>query len=263
MTARSEAESMAYESFAQVYDEFMEDTPYDQWLEYIKEIFKKHGLINNTNIVAELGCGTGNMTIRLAENGFDMIGIDISEEMLAKAIEKSQEKNLDILYLNQDMREFELYGTVDAIVAVCDSINYVTETEDLLEVFKLVNNYLEPKGLFVFDLNTIYKFDKVLGCNSFCETTENSAYTWENYYDADEKINEFYTNFFIKQENGFYERFEEFHYEKGYTIDEIIELIEEAGMEFEAVYDELTFHEPTERSQRIFFVAREKMKGRT
>ncbi len=130
-------------------------------------------------------------------------------------------------------------------------------------MFKLVNNYLEPKGLFVFDLNTIYKFDKVLGCNSFCETTENSAYTWENYYDADEKINEFYTNFFIKQENGLYERFEEFHYEKGYTIDEIIELIEEAGMEFEAVYDELTFHEPTERSQRIFFVAREKMKGRT
>ena len=137
MTARSEAESMAYESFAQVYDEFMEDTPYDQWLEYIKEIFKRHGLINNTNIVAELGCGTGNMTTRLAENGFDMIGIDISEEMLAKAIEKTQEKNLDILYLNQDMREFELYGTVDAIVAVCDSINYVTETEDLLEVFKL------------------------------------------------------------------------------------------------------------------------------
>ena len=223
MTARSEAESMAYESFAQVYDEFMEDTPYDQWLEYIKEIFKRHGLINNTNIVAELGCGTGNMTTRLAENGFDMIGIDISEEMLAKAIEKTQEKNLDILYLNQDMREFELYGTVDAIVAVCDSINYVIETEDLLEVFKLVNNYLEPKGLFVFDLNTIYKFDKVLGCNSFCETTENSAYTWENYYDADEKINEFYTNFFIKQENGFYERFEEFHYEKVYIIYQIIE----------------------------------------
>lgn len=253
---------MAYESFAQVYDKFMEDTPYDSWTEYLKEIFIKHGLVHNTNIVADLGCGTGNMTERLAENGFDMIGIDLSEEMLAKASEKARDKNLDILYLNQDMREFELYGTVDAVVSLCDSINYITESEDLLEVFKLVNNYLEPEGLFVFDINTIYKFDKVLGCNSFCETNENSAYTWENYYDTEEQINEFYTNFFIKQDSGLYERYEEFHYEKGYEIDEIIELIEEAGMEFEAVYDELTFHQPTERSQRIFFVAREKGKGR-
>lgn len=253
---------MAYESFAQVYDKFMEDTPYDQWTEYLKEIFKKHELINNTNIVADLGCGTGNMTERLAENGFDMIGIDLSEEMLAMAKEKAIEKKLDILYLNQDMREFELYGTVDAIVSMCDSINYVTEAEDLLEVFKLVNNYLEPEGLFVFDLNTIYKFDKILGCNSFCETTDNSAYTWENYYDSEERINEFYTNFFIESEKGLYERHEEFHYEKGYEIDEVIDLIKEAGMEFEAVYDELTFHQPTERSQRIFFVAREKGKGR-
>ncbi|MDO5387987.1 MAG: class I SAM-dependent methyltransferase [Clostridia bacterium] len=253
---------MAYESFAQVYDKFMEDTPYDLWTEYLKEIFKRHGLISNTNIIAELGCGTGNMTQRLAENGFDMIGIDVSEEMLAKAIEKSADKNPDILYLNQDMREFELYGTVDAVISVCDSINYITESADLLNVFKLVNNYLEPEGLFVFDLNTIYKFENILGCNSFCETTENSAYTWENYYDKDERINEFYTNFFIEQNDGSYKRFEEFHYERGYTIEEIIDLIEEAGLEFEACYDELTFHEPTERSQRIFFVAREKMKGR-
>lgn len=248
---------MAYESFAKVYDRYMEDTPYDSWTEYIKEIFKKHGLINNTNIIADLGCGTGNITERLAENGFDMIGIDSSEEMLANAQKKAREKNLDILYLNQDMREFELYGTVDAIVSICDCINYITDIVDLVNVFKLVNNYLEPNGLFVFDLNTIYKFENILGCNSFSETDEDSAYTWENYYDSDEHINEFYTNFFIKNEKGLYERYEEYHYERGYTIDDIIDLLEEAGLEFEAVYDELTFHEPTERSQRIFFVARE------
>lgn len=253
---------MAYESFAKVYDMFMEDTPYDRWTEYIKEIFKRHGLINSTNIIADLGCGTGNMTERLSENGFDMIGIDSSEEMLAIALEKAKEKNLDILYLNQDMREFELYGTVDAIVSTCDSINYVTESDDLLNVFKLVNNYLEPNGLFVFDINTIYKFEKILGGNSFCETTEGSAYTCENYYDSDEHLNEFYTNFFIERDDGLYERQEEIHYERGYTIDEIIDLLEEAGLEFEAVYDELTFHEPTERSQRIFFVAREVEKAK-
>ena len=250
----------AYESFAEVYDTFMEDTPYDRWTEYLKEIFKKHDLVNNTNIIAELGCGTGNMTQRLAQNGFDMIGIDISESMLAKAREKT-DSGLNILYLNQDMREFELYGTVDAVVSLCDSINYITEEEDLLSVFKLVNNYLEPKGLFVFDINTIYKFREILGCNSFCETTENSAYTWENYYDDEENINEFYTNFFIKDENtGLYTRHEEFHYEKGYEIDRIKELLEKAGLKFEAVYEELTFHKPTQRSQRVFFVAREKEK---
>lgn len=250
----------AYEGFAEVYDTFMEDTPYDRWTEYLTEIFKKHNLIRNTNIIADLGCGTGNMTQRLARKGFDMIGIDISENMLTKAREKT-EPDLNILYLNQDMREFELYGTVDAVVSLCDSINYITEEEDLLQVFKLVNNYLEPKGLFVFDINTIYKFRKILGDNSFCETTEDSAYTWENYYDEEESINEFYTNFFIKDEKtGLYTRHEEFHYEKGYEIDKIKELLEKAGLKFEAVYEELTFHKPTQRSQRVFFIAREKEK---
>lgn len=252
----------AYEGFAEVYDTFMEDTPYDLWTEYLIEIFKKHSLNNNTNIIAELGCGTGNMTQRLAGKGFDMIGIDISESMLAKAREKTS-SDLNILYLNQDMREFELYGTADAIISMCDSINYITEEKELLEVFKLVNNYLEPKGLFVFDINTIYKFRDILGDNSFCETTEDSAYTWENYYDENEKINEFYTNFFIKDnETGLYMRHEEFHYEKGYEINKIKELLERAGLKFEAVYDELTFNEPNDKSQRVFFVAREKEKSR-
>ncbi len=250
----------AYEGFAEVYDVFMEDTPYDQWTEYLMEIFKKHGLKRNTGIIAELGCGTGNMTQRLARKGFDMIGIDMSESMLAKAGEKT-DPSLNVLYLNQDMREFELYGTADAIVSLCDSINYITEEKDLLKVFSLVNNYLEPKGLFVFDLNTIYKFREVLGSNSFCETAEDSAYTWENYYDEEEMINEFYTNFFIKdEETGLYTRYEEFHYERGYEVHKIKELLEKAGLELEAVYDELTFNEPVKESQRIFFVAREKEK---
>ena len=253
---------MAYEGFAQVYDEFMIDVPYDKWCEYIIEIFKKHNLKINTNLIAELGCGTGNMTERPAKKGFEMIGIDLSESMLAKAIEKAIESELDILYLNQDMAEFELYGTVDAIISICDSINYITEKAELLKVFKLVNNYLEPNGLFVFDINTIYKFENVLGCNSFCQTTENSAYTWENYYDEEERINEFYTNFFIENEDGLYERFEEFHYEKGYEINEIVELLEKAGLKFEACYEELSFDLPKGNSQRVFFVARECMKGR-
>lgn len=249
----------AYENFSEVYDKFMSDTPYDKWIEYIKSIWDKFSL--KPKLIAELGCGTGNITQRLADKGYDMIGIDYSESMLSKAIEKSAKSKKEILYLNQDMREFELYGTVDCIISLCDSINYITEEEDLLAVFKLVNNYLDPKGLFIFDLNTIYKFKEILGQNSFSQTDENSAYTWENYYDEEEKINEYYTNFFIKDDKtGLYSRFEEEHYEKGYEIETIKKIINDSGLEFVAVYDELTFNEPTDKSQRIFFVAREKGK---
>ncbi|MBR1442448.1 MAG: methyltransferase domain-containing protein, partial [Firmicutes bacterium] len=167
----------SYEKFAEVYDTFMQDIPYDKWAEHLKKIWKKYGL--EPELVAELGCGTGNMTIRLAKEGYDMIGIDLSEQMLDKAREKTQAEGFDILYLNQDMTEFELYGTVQSIICLCDSINYITERDELLEVFRLVNNYLDPKGLFIFDINTVYKFREILANNSFCETTENSAYTWE------------------------------------------------------------------------------------
>lgn len=245
-----------YQKFADVYDVFMEDTPYDMWTEYIREIFKKHRLVKKTNTIVDLGCGTGNMTTRLAKYGYDMIGVDISEQMLTKAMQKTTEED-NILYLNQDMRELELYGSVDAIISICDSINYITEDEELLQVFKSVYKYLEPNGLFVFDINSVYKFREILGCNSFCETTDNLAYTWENYFDEEEYINEFYTNFFIKQEDSdLYQRYEEFHYERAYEVEEIIEFLERAGLKFESVYDEITFHTPTSRSQRIFFVAR-------
>ena len=227
------------------------------WKDYVVEIFKKHNKPNATGIIAELGCGTGNMTTRLYNKGYDMIGIDFSEQMLSVAREKS---NSNILYIEQDMTEFELYGTVDAIVSFCDSINYITEKADLLQVFKLVNNYLHPKGLFVFDINTVYKFKNILGDNCFCQTTEDKAFTWENYFDEESSINEFYTNFFIKNSNNTYDRYEEYHYEKAYSIEEIKELIELAGMEYIGCYDELSFNAPKAESQRIFFVAREKGK---
>ncbi len=247
-----------YEGFAEVYDAFMQDTPYDEWTAYIERIWQHFGL--KPKLVCDLACGTGSMTVRLAEKGYDMIGIDLSNSMLSKAREKSPKS---ILYLNQDMREFELYGTVDSIICLCDSINYITEDEDLLTVFKLVNNYLDPKGLFIFDINTIHKFKNILADNCFCETTETSAYTWENYYDDEEKINEFYTNFFVEdKESGLYHRFEEYHYERGYTIDEISSLIEKAGMKLLGVFDELTLTPPTKDSKRIYFVAQEITKER-
>ena len=152
----------AYSDFARVYDIFMDNVEYEKWAEYLIESLKEYGI--EDGIVLELGCGTGVMTELLAESGYDMIGVDNSEEMLGEAMEKRAESGHEILYLEQDMREFELYGTVRAVVSVCDCMNYITEEDDLLTVFKLVNNYLDPDGIFyrngMGDL--IYKSDSDL-----------------------------------------------------------------------------------------------------
>lgn len=245
-----------YEDFAKVYDTFMENIPYNEWVLYIEKLWGKFNL--KPTLIAELGCGTGNITIPLAKKGYELIGIDNSFQMLSKAREKSIKENLNILYLEQNMQDFELYGTVDCIISICDSINYILEEDELLQVFKWVNNYLEPKGLFIFDVNTIYKFENILAYNSFSQTNENSAYTLENYFDKEKMINEFYTNFFIKDENtNLYNRFEEIHYEKAYSLDKLKNIIKKSGLELLAIYDELTFKAPKDDSQRVFFIARE------
>lgn len=251
----------SYENFSKVYDLFMWDIPYDKWIENIEKIWKQNNL--NPKMVAELGCGTGNITTRLSKKGYDMIGIDLSEQMLIKASDKSFKEKNNILYLNQDMREFELYGTVDSIICICDSINYILKENELLNIFKLVNNYLEPNGLFIFDVNTIYKFENILAENNFCETNENCAYIWENFYNNEKMINEFYMNFFIRDENSnLYERFEECHYERAYSINTLKNLIKKSGLELIGVYDEITMEFPTEESERIYFVSKEMLKNR-
>ena len=150
----------AYTSFAQVYDTFMDNVPYEDWSDRIRTILRQYGITGG--LALDLGCGTGKMTELLAEAGFDMIGVDNSEDMLELAMEKRLVSGHDILYLLQDMQEFELYGTVGAIVSVCDSINYITDEEELLEVFRLANNYLDPHGIFLFDFNTEYKYREIL-----------------------------------------------------------------------------------------------------
>lgn len=248
-----------YESFARVYDTFMSDIPYDQWIDYIQKIWQRYSL--KPKLILDLACGTGSISSRLADMGFEMIGVDLSEDMLEEAAEKNAMLKKSVLYLNQDMREFELFGTVDCVLCLCDSINYITDESELLHVFKLVNNYLEPKGLFIFDINTIYKFKNVLADNSYGQTTDTAAYTWENYYDESEALNEFYTNFFIETDDGTYERHEECHYERGYTAEKIQELLEKAGLTVEGIFHDNTFDPPRPDSERIYFVARESGKG--
>lgn len=245
----------SYESFARVYDLFMDNIPYEDWAEYLCSLLKKYKV--NNGLVLELGCGTGSMTELLADRGYDMIGVDNSMEMLDIAREKKDESGNDILYLLQDMREFELYGTVRAVVSVCDSMNYITDSEDLLTVFKLVNNYLDPGGVFIFDLNTMYKYEELLGDQVIAENREESSFIWENWYDEEDQINEYNLTLFIQNETGLYEKYEETHYQKAYELDGVKSLLSEAGLIVEAVYDAFTMQPPTETSERVYFVARE------
>ncbi len=248
----------SYESFAQVYDLFMDNIPYGEWCGYLHMLLKKYGV--DGGLVLELGCGTGSMTELLSGLGYDMIGVDNSSEMLGIALEKRERSGHDILYLMQDMRGFELYGTVRAVVSVCDSLNYITEEEDLLQVFRLVNNYLDPGGIFLFDLNTVYKYRELLGENVFAENREESSFIWENWYEEETQINEYDLTLFIRTDEGLYEKYEETHYQRAYPVDTVRRLLAQAGLKLEAVYDAFTEEEPDEKSERVCFVAREQGK---
>ena len=250
----------AYTSFAEVYDTFMDNVPYEEWADYLEDRLKEYGV--KDGLVLELGCGTGSMTELLAEKGYDMIGVDNSEDMLEIAMEKRIESGHDILYLLQDMQEFELYGTVRAIVSVCDCVNYVTEKNELQEVFRLVNNYLDPKGMFIFDLNTRYKYEQ-MGETTIAENREEASFIWDNYYDPEEEINEYELAIFIPEgeDSDLYRKFEEVHYQRAYDLATIRRLLEEAGMEFVTAYDAFTKDAPRPESERIYVVAREKGKS--
>ena len=248
----------AYTSFAEVYDTFMDNVPYEEWADYLEDRLKEYGV--KDGLVLELGCGTGSMTELLAEKGYDMIGVDNSEDMLEIAMEKRIESGHDILYLLQNMQEFELYGTVRAIVSVCDCVNYVTEKNELQEVFRLVNNYLDPQGIFIFDFNTEYKYREVLGNQVIAEDRDECSFIWDNDYDSETKINEYDLTLFIQEEDDLYRRFVETHYQKAYELEEVKRAIAEAGMEFVTVYDAFTRKAPDENSERVYFIAREQGK---
>ena len=244
----------AYRNLAEIYDELMDEVPYEKWKRQIMKWLQAHQVDNG--LVLDLGCGTGAMTKALAEAGYDMIGIDLSEDMLAIAQNKSNASGHDILYLHQDMREMELHGNVRAIVSTCDAVNYILEPEELCQVFERVNQYLEPGGIFVFDFNTKYKYQEVMGQQVFAEDRELGSYVWDNDYDEESQINEYQLTLFVK-EKELYRKYQEVHYQRGYTLEEIKELLELAGMQFVQAYEDYSDEEVREESERICVIARE------
>jgi len=254
----------AYQSFAKVYDILMDNISYEDWGEYLVSLLKKYEI--SEGLILDLGCGTGNITSFLHEAHYNMIGLDNSWDMLTIAKDKALENNQDILYLSQDMRDFELYGTVKAVVSICDSLNYILDEDELLHVFELVNNYLDPGGIFIFDLNTLYKYENVLGERTFAENREDLSFIWDNYYDIESGINTYDLSIFIKSELNadegaeLFTRFTEEHYQRAYSLEKVKELILKAGLELVEILDAFTCDPPNEHSERIYMIAREKDK---
>ena len=248
----------AYSEFAKVYDLFMDDIPYGTWAGWLRDLLEDHGV--KGGLVLDLGCGTGKMTRLLADFGYDMIGVDRSEDMLAEARETDTGKG--ILYLCQDMREFELYGTVAAIVSVCDCMNYILEEADMLQVFRHANNYLDPGGLFIFDMNTPYKYEHALGEQTIGEAREDHCFIWDNYYDKDTRINEYVLDLFIQGKDGRYDRYEECHYQRSWDMKTIRRLAEEAGLRWKGCVEAYTGKDPADDCERVCVILQEYQKER-
>lgn len=241
----------SYSAFAYVYDRLMEDVDYDGWVDYIEKIFKRYGVAPAN--IAELACGTGNITNRLALKGYHLLGVDISEDMLSVAQEKAADMGVEVIYLNHDMRELVLPTELDAILCICDGINYIVEERDLIKVFESVYRHLKNKGLFLFDVSSHYKLANILGNHTYAENLQDVSYIWENYFDEDRNICDFDLTIFMG-EGQLYRKYEESHSQRGYKEDEILGMLRKINFSKVEVFDAFTFQNPHEKSERIYFV---------
>ncbi len=246
-----------YSAIAAVYDKLNKELDYSTWADFLEECFRRYGT-GESGLVLDLACGTGRMTRELAARGYDMIGVDGSADMLNEAYSAGGE---GILYLLQDMRELELYGTVGATVCCLDSLNYLLDIKDLKKVLSLVHNYSDKNGLFVFDMNTPYKFENVYADNAYVLEDEQDGEGaifcgWQNFYDPESCLCDFYLSVFTEDEDGRYIREDEHQIERCYTRQEVEGLLKECGFCLLGVFSDLDFGAPKDCAERWYFVAR-------
>ncbi len=239
----------SYQDFASLYDTLTFDVDYEKIADFIASHLSREGIKNG--LVLDLACGTGTLTLALAKRGYDMTGADASEEMLSAARQKEGSENL--LFLNQPMEAFELYGTMDAIVCVLDSVNYLTDPESVRKMLSLCANYLNPDGILIFDVNSEYKFRHVLGNETYTYETDTIFYVWENEFDEEEGLCNLYLTFFEETEDGLYRRIDEMHTQRFYSDAFLQKAIADAGLTLLDRYDDYEDKSPIDTTQRIVY----------
>lgn len=240
-----------YGDFSAFYDALMTDVDYAARADYLLRLFEYHGV--KPRSVLDIACGSGNLMVELQKRGVDTIGVDGSDTMLMRAREKL---GADALLLCQDMCDLDLYGTVDGAVCTLDSLNHLCRTEQLAEVFRRARLFVEPGGLFIFDVNTIYKHSKVLGDTAFVVEQPGLMCVWRNRYVQRTHEVCMLLDFFTEDEDGLYERYQDTVRERAYSERTLRMLLSENGWETVAVYGDMTTTIPSDTCERMVFVAR-------
>lgn len=243
---------MAYGVFAEFYDRLTGNVHYKERADFLLKICEKFG--HNTGITLDLACGTGTLTLELKRRGVDVYGIDGSQEMLSEASMKAFEEELEVLFLCQKMQNIDLYGTIDTCFCTLDSINHMVNPDDVKKTFERVSLFMNKGGLFVFDVNSVYKHREVLKDNVFVFDTDEVYCVWQN-TPVDEYVEEITLDFFVPHPNGGYIRETEKFRERAYETDFLTKLLKDSGFEVKAIYGDMSFESPSENEQRLYFVA--------
>ncbi|MFJ8067802.1 class I SAM-dependent DNA methyltransferase [Peribacillus sp. NPDC096447] len=245
---------MTYERFAYVYDELMKDAPYEKWLMILTAKLEQYGIGGRK--VLDLACGTGEMTVELAQHGFEVTGVDLSDEMLLVANEKAVKLGLSIPLFQQNMAELEGLGQFDCVTIFCDSLNYLRDEEDIVKTFSRVHEHLKDGGLFLFDIHSIYKMEEIFRDNTFAVNGEEVSYIWDCFPGEEPYSVEHDLSFFVRDdESGLYDRFDELHYQRTYPVDQYKKWLEQAGFTVSEILADLEEAPLVAETERILFVA--------
>ncbi len=245
---------MNYNKFAYLYDELMNDAPYDQWVSFVLKVTEREG-VSQLRIL-DVGCGTGNVAIPLSQQGAKVTAVDLSEEMLYVAREKSENAGVSIQFFQQDMRELEGLGTFDVIMCLCDAINYLNDANELADTFRRVREHLNENGVFIFDAHTIYKIESIFAGHTFAHNGDDISYIWECFLGEEAYSVEHDLSFFVQNEQGLYERYDEIHKQRTYPREVYEKALLDTGFQIISVTGDFSLDDLSENAERWFFVAK-------
>ncbi|MFB4164856.1 class I SAM-dependent methyltransferase [Alteribacillus sp. JSM 102045] len=243
-----------YSSFASVYDRLMEETPYESWEKWLQKVFVKETI--SSPAILDVGCGTGTILNKLLKKGFKAAGNDLSEDMLAAAKYKLNSQGFDPLLFCQDMRKLDIPMKFDVILVLCDSLNYLTKEADVAEAFQSFYSHLNDDGFLIFDVHSLFYVENILHGFSFADTSEDVSYIWNAFSTEHKGEVEHELTLFIERENSIYERHDEFHVQKTFSVEEYKRLLKVSNFEVSGVYSDFSFSPPQDKSERIFFIAK-------
>lgn len=243
----------AYEAFADVYDALMDDVDYDAWAAYYLALIDGQGVAPRT--LCDCACGTGSLSVRFAERGLRVTGVDLSGEMLSRAQAKARERGVQAMFVRQDMRALTLPRPVDALVCGCDGVNYLVDDAAVSAFFERAHASLRPGGALAFDVSSPYKIEHILGNGFFGEERDDVAYLWSNRFDGKRRVVTMDMTFFVREQGGLYRRFAEVHEQKAHAPERLRELLETHGFADIKIYGDRTFAPPEETEPRVHIAA--------